>query len=310
MIIVTGTLAYDYIMEFPGEFGEHILPEHTGKINLSFIVDKFAKRRGGTAGNVSYTMGLLKTPHKLFSYAGNDFEEYKKAFDSIGIETSNIKIDNSEHTATGFAMNDKGNNQIWGYYYGASKNIPLLNLTEIATSKDLVLIGPQGVDGSMSFVKQCIELNIPYFFDPGFILTQVNDEDLSIGIKNASLLAANEYEILLIKKRVKNYDRIVRNKTIITTLGESGARIETNNNIHEIKPVKAKKVASTTGAGDAWRGGFLAGIDRGYNLKTCGQMGSLAGYFAVEYYGTQEHSYTTKEFQKMYRQFYGDLINL
>lgn len=310
MIIVTGTLAYDYIMEFPGEFGEHILPEHAGKINLSFIVDKFAKRRGGTAGNVSYTMGLLKTPHRLFSYAGNDFSEYKKAFDQMGIDTSDIIIDDTEHTATGFAMSDKANNQIWGYYYGASKNIPSLNLSRIASPSDLVLIGPQGVDGSMFFVRQCIKLNIPYFFDPGFILTQVSDEDLTLGIEHASMLAANEYEILLIKKRVKNYDQIIRDKIIITTLGENGANIADGKTIHEIKPVKAQKVASTTGAGDAWRGGFLAGINRGYDLKTCGQMGSLAGYFAVGYYGTQEHNYTTKEFQKMYRQCYGDLINL
>ena len=310
MIIITGTLAYDYIMEFPGEFGEHILPEHTGKINLSFIVNKFAKRRGGTAGNVSYTMGLLKTPHKVFSYAGNDFSEYKKSFSEMGIDTSGIKIDNDEHTATGFALSDKANNQIWGYYYGASKNIPSLNLAQVATSKDIVLIGPQGVDGSMSFVKQCINLRIPYLLDPGFILTQVSDEDLAIGIKHSSIIAANEYEIVLIKKRVKNFNDIVRNKIVITTLGEKGSRIQDEKGIYDILPVKAQKVVSTTGAGDAWRGGFLAGLNRGYDLKTCGQMGSVAGCFAVGFYGTQEHTYTLSEFKHIYRQFYGDLINL
>src|SRR5579872_610595 len=119
MIVVTGSLAYDYIMEFPGEFGDHILPEQTRNVNLSFIVDTFAKHRGGTAGNISYTMGLLKTPHLLFSYAGSDFGEYKKAFETLGIDTSRILIDQTELTATGFAMTDKTNNQIWGYYYGA-----------------------------------------------------------------------------------------------------------------------------------------------------------------------------------------------
>src|SRR5579862_6273790 len=104
MLIVTGSLAYDYIMEFPGSFSDHILPEHTHNINLSFIVNKFAKRRGGTAGNVSYTLGLLKTPHVLFSYAGKDFEEYKNDFEKLGIDVSGVIIDHDDHTATGFAM--------------------------------------------------------------------------------------------------------------------------------------------------------------------------------------------------------------
>src|SRR5689334_9573765 len=107
-------------MEFPGKFGDHILPDQTHNINLSFIVNKFAKRRGGTAGNVSYTLGLLKTPHILFSTAGKDFSEYKEEFDKLGIATNRVVISPSEPTATGFDMTDKSNNQIWGFYYGAS----------------------------------------------------------------------------------------------------------------------------------------------------------------------------------------------
>jgi len=310
VIIITGTLAYDYIMEFPGEFGEHILPEHASKINLSFIVDKFAKRRGGTAGNVSYTMGLLKTPHILFSYAGSDFAPYKEAFDALNIDTSKIAIDSNEHTATGFAMTDKQNNQIWGYYYGASKNIPSLKLKTVATPKDIVLIGPQGTEGSLGFVKQCMSLKVPYIFDPGFILTQVTDSDLQLGIEHAMIITANEYEMLLIKKRIKNYEKIIKNKILITTLGEKGAFITRNAERHEIKPVKVHKVASTTGAGDAWRGGFLAGYSRGFDLQTSGQMGAVAGAFAVSHYGTQEHNYTLADFQLLYRQTYNNMIKL
>src|SRR5205085_603406 len=155
-------LAYDYIMEFPGEFGEHILPEHTHNVNLSFIVDRFAKRRGGTAGNVSYTLGLLKTPHTLFSYAGKDFDEYKKEFESFGIDTSHVLVDNDEYTATGFAMTDKKNNQIWGYYYGASAETQSLQLRSVAQGDDIVLIGPQGTAGSLSLIKQCIDLKVNY----------------------------------------------------------------------------------------------------------------------------------------------------
>ena len=131
MLIVTGSIAYDYIMEFPGSFSDHILPEHRHNINLSFIVSKFAKRRGGTAGNVSYSLGLLQLPHILFSYAGKDFEEYKADFSKIHVDVSHVAIDPDDHTATGFAMADNAQNQIWGFYYGASARNKSLQLNKV-----------------------------------------------------------------------------------------------------------------------------------------------------------------------------------
>src|SRR5664279_4405817 len=157
MLIITGSIAYDYIMGFPGSFSDHILPEHTHNINLSFIVNTFAKRRGGTAGNVSYTLGLLATPHLLFSYAGNDFDDYKKAFEKLDINLKGVAIDREDHTATGFAMADKKQNQIWGFYYGAAARNTELKLNKVAKKSDLVLIGPQGAEGSLSLITQCVK---------------------------------------------------------------------------------------------------------------------------------------------------------
>ncbi len=310
MIIITGSVAYDYIMEFPGKFGDHILPDSTHNINLSFIVNKFAKRRGGTAGNVSYSLGLLNTPHILYSYVGKDFYEYKKAFESYGIDTSYLRIDSSTYTATGFAMTDLSENQIWGFFYGAMDKNPHLKLSKIAKKDDLVLIGPQGAKGSLSFVRQCKQLKIPYMFDPGFILTQVSNKDLEMGLKNAAYIIGNEYEEKLMKDRIKKFDEIIKTKIFIKTIGPKGAIIKTPKEEIAISPIKLKKVAETTGAGDAFRAGFIAGLSRGFNLKTCGQMGALAGSYAVGHYGTQEHTYTKKEFQDKYRQNYKDLLKL
>lgn len=310
MIIVTGSLAYDYIMEFPGEFGDHILPEHTHNINLSFMVNKFAKHRGGTAGNVSYTLGLLKTPQILFSIAGSDFDEYKKTFENMGIDTSKVAIVKSDSTATGFAMADRASNQIWGFYNGASVNTSLLHLDKIAKKEDFVYIGPQGVGGSIDLIKQSIKLDLPYMFDPGFILTQITDDELSLGIAHADYVIGNEYEIELIKKRIKNYEEIIKNKIVIKTLGAKGAEIEASRKLTKIKPAKARMVQTTAGAGDAWRGGFLSGLSRNFDLETCSQMGAVAGSFAVEHFGAQEHKYTLDEFNNRYRQTYGDLIEL
>ena len=310
MIIVTGTIAYDYIMNFPGAFGDHVLPDQLHKINLSFIVDRFARRRGGTAGNVSYSLGLLGINHKLFSYAGKDFAEYKKAFRSLDIDLSGVKIDKKNYTSTGFAMTDNTDNQIWGYFYGASENISKLQLSKVADKNDLVLIGPSGAKGSLSFVKQCIWEQIPYMFDPGFILTQVDDTDLTDGIKHAKYIVGNDYEISLMKKRVKKWITLTKDKTIITTLGKKGAVITSEGRKLKIKPTLVKKVIDPTGAGDAWRAGFLTGLTKKFDLKTCGQMGSVAAAFAVEHYGTQEHDYSISEFKKRYSKTYRDVLDL
>jgi adenosine kinase len=310
MLIITGSIAYDYIMGFPGSFSDHVLPEHNHNINLSFIVNSFAKRRGGTAGNVSYTLGLLQTKHLLFSYAGNDFDDYGRAFKDLGIDLSGVAIDKNDSTATGFAMADKDQNQIWGFYYGAGSKNTNLKLSKVAKADDLVLIGPQGAEGSLSLVKQCIALKIPYMFDPGFILTQVEDTDLEHGLNHAKYIIGNDYEINLMQKRITEWDVITQDKTIVTTLGAKGAVISEGDKQYSIKPVKAKKVAATTGAGDAWRGGFLAGIERGFDLQTAGEMGAVTSAYAVEHVGTQEHVYTKKAFAQRYKEAYNKTLVL
>ncbi len=147
MLIITGSIAYDYIMDFPGKFGDHILPDQLHNINLSFIVNRFEKRRGGTAGNVSYTLGLLSTPNVLFSTAGNDFEDYAKGFLKQGLDLEGVEIDQTTYTATGFAMTDKKDNQIWGFFYGAAEKNNTLQLSKIIKKvqgkkkESLVLVG-------------------------------------------------------------------------------------------------------------------------------------------------------------------------
>ncbi len=310
MIIVTGTIAYDYIMDFPGSFGDHILPHQTHKINLSFNVSRFARRRGGTAGNVSYTLSLLKTPHILFSVAGKDFGAYKKEFQKFNISLDNVFIDKTNYTSTGFAMTDRNDNQIWGYFLGASEKIGSLSLKKVATKKDFVLIGPSGAKESMSLVKQCVKLDIQYMLDPGFILTEISNNDLEFGVGHCSYLIGNDYEITLIKKRIKKWKGLFKSRSIITTLGEKGSLIEKDGIKYYIKAEKPKKVIDPTGAGDAWRAGFLAGLEKGYDLKICGQIGAVAASFAIEHYGSQEHKFTIKGFKNRYRQTYGSLIEL
>ncbi len=305
MLVITGTIAYDYIMDFNGVFSDHILPNQIHKINLSFITEKFAKRRGGTAGNVSYSLSLLNTNHILFTTAGSDFGEYKAKLERLGTDVGNVKIVDDEYTATGFAMTDRQDNQIWGYFYGASQKIKDLKLKEVAKKGDLALIGPSGEAGSMSLLKQCVDMNISYMFDPGFILTDVSNQQLEFGVKNARYLIGNDYEINLIKNRLGDYQTITNDKIIITTLGEEGCSVSEKGKIFTVKAAQAAKITDPTGAGDAFRAGFLSGIDRGLDIKTSCQMGCVLASFAVECYGAQEHSFTKEEFSKRYQKTYG-----
>lgn len=310
MLIITGTIAHDYIMDFPGLFSEHIVANKVHNINLSFIVDKFAQRRGGTAGNVSYNLGLLDTGHLLLSVVGKDFSEYKRKFKSLGIDTKYVLVDKNNYTATGFAVTDKADNQIWGYFYGAAERIPELQLKNVAKTNDVVLIGPSGARGSMSFVRQCIELGLSYMFDPGFILTQINNEDLRLGAEHASYIVGNDYEISLLQSRIPDFRTLVKNKTVITTFGKNGAIIEQGGKSIPIAAVKVADIIDPTGAGDAWRAGFLAGLHRNYDLQTCGQLGSVTASYAIERYGTQEHKFTKRQFTKRYKETYNKEIKL
>lgn len=310
MIIVTASIAYDYIMDFPGLFSDHILPDKIHNLNLSFIVNNFTKRRGGTAGNISYSLGLLKTPHILFAVAGKDFTDYKQELEKLGVNTKHVTIYKDEYTATGIGMADKSNNQIWAFSYGATEHSHELNVKKVAKKNDLMLIGPQGAKGSMSIVKQCVDLGIDYMFDPGFILTQVSHEDLRLGVTHAKYIIGNDYELSMIKDRVKNFDKIVTDKIIITTLAEKGSLIETKDTKISINAAKPDRVLDPTGAGDAWRAGFLTGLEKNFDLETCARMGAVVASYAIEKQGGQEHTFTKKAFAKRYKDTYNAKIVL
>lgn len=308
MIIVTGTLAYDYIMDFPGKFGDHILPEQIHKLNISFHINDFEKRRGGTAGNVSYTFGLLHIPHILFSVAGKGFEEYKIRFEEMGIDLSHVIHDPSKKISTGFAMTDAANNQIWGFYNGAAENMTQLDVTTVATSKDLVLAGPTSAEAVIHIAKQCIKTGISYMFDPGMMLSKMPDEDLLLGVIHAAYIIGSDYEITLMQNRLKNWKEITKNKIVITTLGAKGAEINEKGKKYFIPVARNNGVIDPTGAGDAWRAGFLAGLEKRFSLQTAGRMGSVAASFAIEKYGTQEHTYTVEQFLKRYENSFGEKL--
>ncbi len=310
MIIVTGSLGFDYIMDFPGRFSDRIMPDKIHQISLSFLVDDLKKQWGGTAGNIAYSLGLLGIKPILLATAGNDFAPYKKYLQKTGVVTSHVKEIKNIATGSYFVITDQSDNQIGAFYTGAMRHAHKLSLKKINGKIDLVVIAPNDPTAMQRFVLECQEMQIPYMYDPAFQIGQLTKADLMRGVLKAHILIGNDYEIALIMNRLHltKEQLLKRSGIIITTLGNKGARIEDlASGVYEefvIKPAKAKKIIDPTGAGDCFRSGFLAGFIQGFDLQTCGQMGALTAVYTVEKYGTTTHTFTKKEFVKRYEQNY------
>lgn len=314
MIIVTGSLAYDIILNLPGKFSSYILPEKIHQINVSFATDIHRRNFGGTAGNQAYSLALLGERPVLVGTVGNDFDPYFAFLKKHGIETSFIKVIENKLSASGFAITDDVNNQIWGYSKSAMSDAKNLSLKPAVTAlskknKDLlVVITPNDPDAMANYVDECISLHVPFAFDPAFYIPVLSVATLKKGIQHATAIFGNDYEIELLKSKLKitNYE-LRKDQILITTLGEKGSQILSNGKKIAIKPASIKKVVDPTGAGDAYRSGFLVGYVNGLPLNVCGQMGSVASSFVVEQYGTVNHHYSLDEFKDRYKKNFGEL---
>lgn len=310
-VVVTGSLGYDYIMDFPGRFADRIMPEKIHSISLSFLVNKLSKQFGGTAGNIAYSLNLLGvTPH-ILSAAGNDFSPFAEHFKRHGVPIDTITIKKDVPTGSYFVVTDQDDNQIGSFYIGASQYNARLSLKNVKQKPDFVILAPNDPAAMKKFVTECRSVRLPYLYDPAFQIASFSPDELKKGISGAEILIGNDYEIELIQQKleVSHEELILMVPVLITTLGSKGSIIETRKDSIHVAPAKPNNTSDPTGAGDAYRAGFLAGYLRKYDLITCGQMGSIAAVYTVETYGTQTHTFTKKEFAKRYeKNFHSKLI--
>jgi adenosine kinase len=311
-IVVTGSLGYDYIMDFNGVFAERIMPDKIHKISFAPLVDTLTKQMGGIAGNIGYSLKLLGVEPLIVACAGNDFEVYEQHLQKNTISTKYIVRKADVVSGTYFVMTDKEDNQIGGYYKGALLYNSELSLQSIQEHIDLVVIAANEPKAMKQHVDACTAAHLPYMYDPAFQIGDFTKEELQKAIIHAAICIGNDYEIALMEKKlgVPHEKFRLLAPILITTLGAKGSVIETGTKVHTIKAAKAKNTSDPTGAGDAYRAGFLAGFVRGFDLQTCGQMGSVAAVYAVETYGTQTHTYTETAFCKRYKENYNSEICL
>ena len=308
-VALTGSIAFDYLMTFPGRFQEHFIADKLEHISLSFLVDKMNKRRGGIGPNIGYTMALLGGTPILFSTVGQDFEEYKEWLEKMGVDTRGIKTIPDEFTASFFATTDYDNCQIASFYPGAMGRAAEVKLSEWEGEPlDLIVISPTDPGAMNQYIDEAAELDIPYLYDPSQQTVRLSGEELRKGVEGAYALFVNFYEFCLIEKHtgltLTDIQDLV--EILVITKGEEGSLIYSEGNEIEVPVVHLESIIDPTGVGDAFRGGFLTGMSYDLDLDLCGKIGALAAAYCLETDGPQSHYYSREEFIKRFRENFDD----
>ncbi len=307
-IIVTGSIAFDYLMSFPGSFSEHLLPDHLQKVSLSFLVDSMDKRRGGCAPNIAYTLALLGERPRLMGTAGQDFDDYRQWLEASGVDTSLVKQVAGKFTASFFCSTDRDGNQIASFYTGAMAHASELSF-RAAGGCDLAIISPNDPGAMVQYAAECRALGIPYLFDPSQQVARLSGEELAEGVRGAYVVVCNEYESEIIRDKT-GLDAVAMLESataVVVTRGEHGARISLRDRTLEIPAVQPSQIVDPTGVGDAFRGGFMRGLASHADFEVCGRLGSVAAAYALEHLGGSSHRYTWPEFAARYEAAFGPL---
>jgi len=307
-IVVTGSIAFDYLMSFPGKFTDHILPEHINRVSLSFLVDSMDKRRGGCAPNIAYSLALLGERPSVMATAGEDFADYRRWLEAAGVDTSLVREVPGKFTASFFCSTDTENNQIASFYTGAMANAAELSFRSVADC-GLAIISPNDPEAMLQYADECRTIGIPFIFDPGQQCARLGGEELMHGLRRAKVLICNDYEFALIREKTRRTeaDLLKDVEVLVITRGEQGADLITRDAVFSVPAVRPEREADPTGVGDAYRGGFMKGLARRADYVTCARLGSVAATYALEHLGGSSHSYSLDEFARRYEQHFGPL---
>jgi adenosine kinase len=312
-IIVTGSVAYDYLMFFPGRFSEHILPDQIHQISLSFLVESMRKQRGGCAPNIAYSLALLGERPTVMATVGQDFGEYRAWLDDAGVDTSAIVEVEGEFTSSFFVNTDQENNQIASFYMGAMGWADQLSFHDLDDATvDMAIISPNAPAAMVKYVRECRELGIPYIYDPSQQIIWLSADDLNEGTAGARVLIVNDYEFGMIRNKtgLSEEELLAQPEVTIITRGEQGSTIYAEGEALHVPVVPPHPLAEPTGVGDAYRAGVIKGIMRNIPWQTTGRIAALAATYVLEQHGTQNHHYSLEEFVARYRSIFGDTPGL
>jgi adenosine kinase len=307
-IVVTGSIAYDYLMSFPGRFTEHILPEKLQSISLSFLVDSMVRQRGGVAANIAYTMKLLGADPLILGTVGQDFGDYRRWLEDHGLRTDQIIEIADEFTASFFVSTDLDQNQIANFYTGAMAHARNISLAERGlVDAEVVIISPNDPQAMLNYANECRTLGIPFAYDPSQQIARLSGEDLRQSIPGAAFLTVNDYEAAITQEKTGWTLDQIRNQveTLVITEGKQGSTIYRGDEAIRVPVATPYHIAEPTGAGDGYRGGFFAAWAAGLSLAICGRVGALCSTYVLEQVGTSSHRFSWAEFVQRYEENFG-----
>lgn len=308
-VMVTGSIAYDYLMRFPGRFAEHLIGEKLHQVSLSFLVEDMTKHWGGVAANIAYSMALLGMRPQLMGTVGRDFGDYRDWLERAGVDTSTVRQIDEVFTASFFVNTDLDNNQIASFYSGAMAQARHYRIREVSSVQpDLVLISPNDPIAMSNYAEECRQQGIRFIYDPSQQVPRLDGDTLCRDMNGAYAMIVNAYEAEIISKKTGQTLADLRRvlDILVITQGKDGADVYLNGDQMHVSAYPLPRVIDPTGGGDAFRAGFVRGLAAGWPIHTCAEAGSLVAAYALEHVGTQNHRFTPQEFVTRFRAFYQD----
>lgn len=311
-IAVTGSIATDHLMSFPGKIADQLVADRLDQVSLSFLVEELEVRRGGVAGNITFGLGQLGVGSLLVGAVGEDFAEYRAWLDRHGVDTSSVHTSATAHTARFMCTTDENQNQIASFYPGAmseAREIELKPIADRVGGLDLVVVSANDPEAMIRHSEECRERGYAFMADPGQQLARMDGDQIRKLINGAKYLFTNEYEhSLLLQSTGLSHAEVLEQVGIwVTSLGENGVRIESKSQkTIEIAPAKPKQIGDPTGVGDALRAGFMAGLANGLDLERSIQLGATLATTSLETDGPQEYELDKGSFVSRFAEAYGD----
>lgn len=306
-ILVSGSMAYDRIMDFDGKFSDHILPDQLHMINVSFTVNSLTENFGGTAGNIAYSLSLLGENPRILATIGQDYHRYFDWLKHIGVATEDIRVVDDELTAGAYITTDVENNQITGFNPGAMKQQSGFAFDAIDPKECLAIVAPGNLQDMAYYTAEQQNRGIFTIFDPGQSLPAWEPTELAKCISQSRMLVCNDYEMgMVCNSTGMSREQVAETvETVVVTKGSDGCALITVDGIVAVPVVPTDDAVDPTGAGDAFRGGLIKGIVAGLSMERAVQMGNVAGHYAVGKWGTQQYSFTMDEFNAKLEQHFG-----
>jgi adenosine kinase len=310
-IAVTGSIATDHLMHFPGRFNEQLLPDQLHKVSLSFLVDDLVVRRGGVAANIAFGMARLGLRPVLVGAVGTDFADYRSWLERHGVDCQSVHVSDTKHTARFVCTTDDDMAQIATFYAGAMSDARLIELSPIAQrvgGLDLVLIGANDPEAMLRHTQECRTRGIPFIADPSQQLAFADGPEIRRLIDGAAYLFTNEYEAHLTEQKTGwSADEIMSRVDVrIVTRGSDGVTIHRKSeDVISVAVAREVRKADPTGVGDAFRAGFMTGLSGGLDLRRCAELGSMLATYVIETVGTQEYRLGQEHFLSRLADAYG-----